>query len=354
MGGSSLSASVLELPGGDLIVYDESGRGVWLTRKKAPRKRRVFNPIAHQRRVDADVRLLEEKVWIPAMTRFFIEQGDALARRMRSRSRRMAKYETRRAPLDIDKVRDDATRRANEMVKGFFDEDAFKEALRDTVGALYDDVVDTALASTSVSMGVDFNVAARDAVKEHIRERANQLAGHVSDTTYDQVTRTLRDGIMEGKSIPDLADLVQSELQGSSRTRATTIARTEVVSAYNGGVYEGGIELPRDVAAGMTWMAAVDERTRPAHAEADGQIVEMGEPFIVDGEELRYPGDPDGSPENTINCRCATAILTPEDMEGRMLPLHRVSDVLVKMALHDLSYRQALHELRASDEEVVQ
>jgi hypothetical protein len=349
MGGSSLSVSVLRLPDGDVVVYDETSHGVWLTRKKAPRKRRVFDPAAHSRRVDADVRVLEEKVWIPAMTRFFVEQGAVLARRMESRSRRLAKYEVRRAPLDIDQVREDATKRATDMLKDFFDEDAFKEALIDTAGALYDDVVDVALASTSVTMNVDFNVAARDSVKELIRERANQLAGHVSDSTYDQVTRVLRDGIIEGKSIPALADLVQTELQGASRTRAETIARTEVVSAYNGGVYEGGTSLPADVAAGMVWLAALDERTRPSHAEADGQSVVMGEPFVVDGEELRYPGDPEGSPENTINCRCATAILTPEDMESRMLHMRDVSDVLVRMAVHGLTYLQALREMRVGD-----
>jgi len=52
------------------------------------------------------------------------------------------------------------------------------------------------------------------------------------------------------------------------------------------------------------WRAQADSRVRDAHADAHGQEKILGKPFIVDGEELMYPGDPGGSPENIINCRC--------------------------------------------------
>jgi hypothetical protein len=53
-----------------------------------------------------------------------------------------------------------------------------------------------------------------------------------------------------------------------------------------------------------TWNAMDDDRTRDAHADADGQEVGVDEAFDVGGEELMYPGDPAGSDENTLNCRC--------------------------------------------------
>ena len=34
------------------------------------------------------------------------------------------------------------------------------------------------------------------------------------------------------------------------------------------------------------------------------RAVKMGGMFEVGGEELEYPGDPNGSPENVIQCRC--------------------------------------------------
>ena len=52
------------------------------------------------------------------------------------------------------------------------------------------------------------------------------------------------------------------------------------------------------------WVSVDDNRTREAHHHADGQVVPLDEPFIVDGEELMYPGDINGSASNVINCRC--------------------------------------------------
>lgn len=46
---------------------------------------------------------------------------------------------------------------------------------------------------------------------------------------------------------------------------------------------------------------------RPGHIAADRQVVDVDKPFIVEGEALRYPRDPAGSAENTINCHCMMA-----------------------------------------------
>lgn len=51
------------------------------------------------------------------------------------------------------------------------------------------------------------------------------------------------------------------------------------------------------------WVTVGDEAVRPAHRDADGQQVDMDQPFNVDGENLMYPRDV-GSPGNTYNCRC--------------------------------------------------
>lgn len=51
------------------------------------------------------------------------------------------------------------------------------------------------------------------------------------------------------------------------------------------------------------WDATLDGKTRPAHQEADGQIREWGEDFIVMGEKLPAPSV-GGSASNVCNCRC--------------------------------------------------
>ena len=89
-------------------------------------------------------------------------------------------------------------------------------------------------------------------------------------------------------------------------TRAQRRARSVTVSSFNqealdrarANAEENGTRLVK------TWLATADARTREDHEDADGQQVGLDEPFIVGGEELAYPGDPDGSDEQTINCRC--------------------------------------------------
>ena len=52
------------------------------------------------------------------------------------------------------------------------------------------------------------------------------------------------------------------------------------------------------------WSAILDGKTRPDHSAADGQRVGLEESFIVGGELLRFPRDPDGSLAQIANCRC--------------------------------------------------
>jgi hypothetical protein len=43
---------------------------------------------------------------------------------------------------------------------------------------------------------------------------------------------------------------------------------------------------------------------RVTHLAADGQVRKVDEAFLVGGEQLMYPRDPNGSAENTIGCHC--------------------------------------------------
>lgn len=52
------------------------------------------------------------------------------------------------------------------------------------------------------------------------------------------------------------------------------------------------------------WVAHHDDRTRPAHREADGQTVPASDTFTVGGFRMRYPKDPSAPLHLTINCRC--------------------------------------------------
>ncbi len=189
--------------------------------------------------------------------------------------------------------------------------------------AAYDlaDLMHTAATTAGVTrvnntFGVSFDLEA-PFVRDFIAARANQLAGQVTDTTYAAIQQALADGVANGASIDDLVTAVQHVFDVADRSRALTIARTEVISASNGSASLAAAQLPDDVVGGQEFIATRDDRTRDDHADADGQVVAIGEPFDVGGESLLYPGDPAGSEGNVINCRCTVAFLTPAEMGER-------------------------------------
>jgi HK97 family phage portal protein len=218
----------------------------------------------------------------------------------------------------------------------------WRAAAQDLADLMHTAATTAGVTRVNNAFGVSFDLEA-PFVQDFIRARANQLAGQVTSSTYTAIQSALADGVANGASIDDLASAVQNVFDVASSSRAKTIARTEVISASNGSASLAASQLPSDVAAAQEWIATRDERTREDHDEADGQIVRIGEPFDVGGEMLAYPGDPAGSGENVISCRCTVAFLTPADFEasgGRARP------TVVSLAAATL----ALRTLRAGDQ----
>lgn len=124
----------------------------------------------------------------------------------------------------------------------------------------------------------------------------------INSYTETMIREQIKQGELNGESIPELSDRIIQYFDDAEQYRITRISRTETISASNNaammGMKESGVVEKKE------WLAALDERTREWHAEADGQVTEIDGAFVVDGEDLDCPGDPSGSPENTINCRC--------------------------------------------------
>ncbi|MDR9419448.1 phage minor head protein [Gracilimonas sp.] len=132
----------------------------------------------------------------------------------------------------------------------------------------------------------------------------NDRLDAVTQTTKGHIAEWLGYGLRTGQSIQDMSARIASEAGGV--TRATRIARTEIISASNLGSIEGARStgLPLD----KTWLATPGGRTRETHAEADGQTVPMEELFSVGGSQLDFPGDwsHNADVSELVNCRCTT------------------------------------------------
>ena len=112
-------------------------------------------------------------------------------------------------------------------------------------------------------------------------------------------------GIASGKSWLEVAEsLAIQRTFAISESDAMRIARTEGNRINQQARLDAGDEaIKQGCDLLKQWDATLDEVTRPAHREADGQIVEWEENFTVGGEKMKAPSV-GGSAANVINCRC--------------------------------------------------
>jgi HK97 family phage portal protein len=147
-----------------------------------------------------------------------------------------------------------------------------------------------------------FNVFAKN-VQGWIKNNVAQKVVLVSDTTVKLLKNIVDIGQENGESIPQIAQRIDElYLDQIIPNRSTVIARTEVISSSNAGNHfsaeQTGLDLQKE------WVSTKDDRTRDAHEEVNGQIRDMNKPYDVMGEPLQFPGDPNGSAKNIIQCRC--------------------------------------------------
>lgn len=107
----------------------------------------------------------------------------------------------------------------------------------------------------------------------------------------------------------DLSQEEQWFCDRQPRYRRENISRTETMraSAASSVALFGAMNIQK-----KEWWASGDDRTRLTHLVAwqnyseggtPGPIL-MDQPFQVGGARLMQPGDPNGPPEETVNCRC--------------------------------------------------
>ncbi|MFH1287178.1 MAG: phage minor head protein, partial [bacterium] len=153
--------------------------------------------------------------------------------------------------------------------------------------------------------GLSFDVA-NPRVEKFIERNGVLFGRETQSTAYEALKKQFIEGLKEGEGIPQLADRVSSVYAGyvgDNPWKAIRIARTEIIKSSNFGSLEGYKQS--GVVKNKQWISTRDNRTRDDHRVVDGQSVALDSPFIVGGEELMHPGDPSGSAEQNINCRCA-------------------------------------------------
>jgi uncharacterized protein with gpF-like domain len=185
----------------------------------------------------------------------------------------------------------------------------------------------------NAEFGMQFNV--RDLLAEAwFEDYMAEFAQDILDTTKKDVSLLLQQGRRDGWTIDEMSKqleltweryldpdfttegrrLTDEEVEWfqerQPRYRRDSIARTETIKASNAGslaLYDawGVVEL-------KSWQATRDDRTRATHLQAwfdyspggDPGPIRLNETFSVGNSELMFPGDPNGEPEEVIECRC--------------------------------------------------
>lgn len=210
-----------------------------------------------------------------------------------------------------------------------------RDTLRRRVGAILqrrlgidaDDVDERARTVPSVSAFVSAHLGA-------IRGRIMDAVGRV----FRRSTKAVETDDAEAEQA--VFDPLDAEWESAADEVGQTQATTALNAAANAAAGQAATDTGRSLV--MEWVAILDTHTRTAHRDADGQRQPIGASFDVGGEQLRFPGDPAGSIENTINCRCrvfaffadepprltaaaapAIATMTPENEERTSMGQYR-------------------------------
>ncbi len=200
----------------------------------------------------------------------------------------------------------------------------------DRIEALYARMTEAAIAAFSqrimqqgkhlglvLEHKLDFaEVMRRRALKYIQQEAIRRRIQRVTETTRRQIVNAVDSGYREGQTLPEVALSIRKIIPAIARYRADAIARTETHGAANYGSNEAAIGLGLPIR--REWLAAQDERTRPTHAEADGQIVGPDDRFQVGESFLAYPGDPAGDPEEVINCFAPWSLVHVGSLQAAM------------------------------------
>jgi len=206
---------------------------------------------------------------------------------------------------------------AKDLKRLLLDPEEWSDKLFDSSAPMLEASFSASLGSVESQIGVTGLTMQDPAVIEFLERQGVQLAdgvGGVNGTLSRKVEKALLRVFSEesGTTVNSLQEAVREllpKLKGSLKqafvdrdSRALTIAQTESGKAASGARYMAMEKS--EVVEKHEWVTAGDGEVRDSHAALNGMIVPIGEEFK---SGLRYPMDPNGAPEEVINCRCVAA-----------------------------------------------
>ena len=155
-------------------------------------------------------------------------------------------------------------------------------------------------------------------IREYMNTVGSTRITQINNTTMKAINKVISKGAVEGLGVQAIGKNIFDKMDGSfSKLRSQTISRTETHSAasYANDRVNASLGIPNQI---KRWVSVADARTRSWHVALNGTEVGKDEPFTVTVKgisyKMDYTGDPKGGAVNTINCRCVTLYLDPDDV----------------------------------------
>lgn len=203
-----------------------------------------------------------------------------------------------RALADVADASDAAIDAVFEKRRGEWEDSLF--GIWSTVGRdfgrrTYDDLGKRAGVPELKNTAVDWN----EAIRRYVRERVGEKVTGIFATTKAWLKVQVRVALEEGTTFDSLSSAIRSLGPEYSKRRAYTISRTEVIGASNYGSQVAA--SVSGVTQTKTWVSSRDSRVRSKHQTMDGERRPINQPY---SNGLMFPGDPQGSASQVIQCRC--------------------------------------------------
>ncbi len=153
-------------------------------------------------------------------------------------------------------------------------------------------------AEAMALVGSEFNYQLSSTLASTLSARSTLFTAKITETTFEQLKNQFTESFALEESRDQLVKRIEKTYGDISKGRAKTIARTEVQVANQSGTIDGYKQGGMPI---KIWVTVGDGNVRDSHAMVDGQERDLNQPF---DNGLMYPGDPSGSADEVINCRC--------------------------------------------------
>lgn len=158
--------------------------------------------------------------------------------------------------------------------------------------------------------------------RKQIAENVTKFTRSLIETDREHLINIISDGLKQGKSVPEIRNIIEADFGSYSKMQATRITRTEVLRVSNQAAIDAYIQS--GVVEAKQWLTAgaTDEC-----AAYEGKIESLDKGFYSNTDEFK-----DGDPPLHPNCRCVVLPVLMGEKAYKPAPIYEkeILDIKIK------------------------